>query len=96
MKAKINRNREPIMLTSEDRFSFDCTQCGKCCRNREDVLLTGPDIYRVSQALDMKPNAFIEQYCEIYIGDTKENMGGKKPIYYWLGENGEITKKSYL
>lgn len=31
-----------------------------------------------------------------YIREAKENMGGKKPIYYWLGENGEITKKSYL
>ena len=70
MKAKINRKREPIMLTSEDSFDFQCTQCGKCCRNREDVLLTGPDIYRVSKDLDMKPNDFIKAYCEIYIGDT--------------------------
>lgn len=70
MKAKINRKREPIMLTSEDSFDFQCTQCGKCCRNREDVLLTGPDIYRVSKELGMKPNEFIKAYCEIYIGDT--------------------------
>lgn len=70
MKAKINRKREPIMLTSEDSFDFQCTQCGKCCRNREDVLLTGPDIYRVSKELGMQPNEFIKKYCEIYIGDT--------------------------
>ena len=70
MKAKINRKREPIMLTSEDNFVFQCTQCGKCCRNREDVILTGPDIYRVSNELGMKPNDFIKAYCEIYIGDT--------------------------
>ena len=70
MKAKINRKREPIMLTSEDSFDFQCTQCGKCCRNREDVLLTGPDIYRVSKELGMKPKEFIKRYCEIYIGDT--------------------------
>lgn len=70
MKAKINRNRESIMLTSEDSFSFNCTQCGKCCRNREDILLTGPDIYRISKALDMDPNSFIMKYCEIYIEDA--------------------------
>lgn len=31
-----------------------------------------------------------------YIREAKENTGGIKPIYYWLGENGEVTKKSYL
>lgn len=70
MKAKINRKKEPTMLTSEDSFEFQCKQCGKCCRNREDVLLTGPDIYRVSKELGMTPKEFIAKYCEIYIGDT--------------------------
>ena len=58
------------MLTSEDSFDFNCTQCGKCCRNREDVILSGPDIYRVSGELGMMPNDFLKRYCEIYIGDA--------------------------
>ena len=27
-------------LTADDPFRFHCTQCGKCCINREDILLT--------------------------------------------------------
>ena len=37
-----------------------------------------------------------EEKLPRYIREAKENMGGMKPIYYWLGENGEVTKKSYL
>ncbi len=70
MKARIPNNREPMFLRAEDSFNFNCKQCGKCCRNREDVLLSGPDIYRASKHLGMTAETFVQTYCEIYIGDS--------------------------
>ncbi len=70
MKAIINKTNTPIFLTPEDTFGFNCKKCGKCCRNREDVLLTGPDIYRASKYLGISSKQFINDYCELYIGDT--------------------------
>lgn len=55
-------------LTADDSFRFHCTQCGKCCINREDILLTPLDIFRMTNELKLPIKEFIEQYCELYIG----------------------------
>lgn len=31
----------------DDTFTFHCTQCGKCCIHREDILLSPKDLLRV-------------------------------------------------
>lgn len=48
--------------------------------------------------LEIGGEAYIttEEKLPRYIREAKENMGGMIPIYYWLGENGEVTKKTYL
>ncbi len=52
----------------DETFAFECLQCGSCCRHREDLMLTGPDLYRISSALGISVRDVIEQYCETYIG----------------------------
>ena len=51
-------------------FRFHCTQCGKCCKNREDILLNPYDLHRVSQALGIPHDQVVSHYCTVYIGDS--------------------------
>ena len=71
----MNTRMEEIMnaiehnkLTADDPFRFRCTQCGKCCINREDILLTPLDLFRIANELKLSLKEFIDQYCELYIG----------------------------
>jgi len=58
-----------IAMGLDDTFQFHCTQCGKCCVDREDILLTARDVYRISRYLKMKPMEMFQTYCESYIGN---------------------------
>lgn len=48
--------------------------------------------------LELSGEAYIitDERLSHYIREAKENIGGMKPIYYWLDANGDVTKKSYL
>lgn len=61
---------ESNTLGYKDTFRFKCRACGKCCRNREDILLPPYDIYRISKYLRLSPEEMISKYCESYIGST--------------------------
>ena len=68
----MNTKMEEIMnaiehnkLTADDSFRFHCTQC---CINREDILLTPLDLFRIANELKLSLKEFIDQYCELYIG----------------------------
>ncbi len=56
-------------LGLDDTFEFECRQCGQCCHNRDDLILTAYDIFRIAKHLDVAPLGIIEKYCESYIGD---------------------------
>lgn len=65
----------------DDSFSFACHQCGDCCKHRDDLILSGPDIYRIASALGIAAIDVIMQYCEIYIGhNSKIPVCHVKPI----------------
>lgn len=55
-------------LAADDSFRFHCTQCGECCINREDILLTPLDLFRIANERKLSLKEFIGQYCELYIG----------------------------
>lgn len=38
-------------LNADDSFKFHCTQCGKCCINRDDILLSPQDLFRIAKKL---------------------------------------------
>lgn len=62
----------------------------------------GQSFFYVKQQFDgrveLSGEAYIitDEKLPRYIREAKENMDGMKPLYYWLGENGEVTKKLYL
>lgn len=33
----------------DDTFTFHCTQCGKCCIHREDILLSPKDLFNIAK-----------------------------------------------
>ena len=71
---------EAMKIGLDETFRFHCTMCGKCCINREDILLSPKDIYGMSKELGIKPEKMFEQYCEVYIGpDSKVPIVRLKP-----------------
>ncbi len=63
-------NIDKMTLGLDDTFKFHCTQCGLCCVNREDILLSPMDIFKMSKELRLTPPQFFGKYCETYIGDA--------------------------
>lgn len=58
------------ILKPTDTFQFGCKMCGNCCRHRsEPIMLTGLDIFRISQALGLHPGQVIQEKTIGYIGD---------------------------
>ena len=35
----------------DDTFTFHCTQCGKCCIHREDILLSPKDLFNIAKKI---------------------------------------------
>ena len=62
--------RAPDMpyLAAEDRFAFRCAGCGGCCRGREDLVLSGYDLYRLAGRLGLPPRITARAFCRSYIG----------------------------
>ena len=63
-------NFEKIQIGLDDTFRFRCTMCGKCCRNREDILLNPFDLYRLAKGLGIAPEEVVDKYCDVYIGNS--------------------------
>ena len=62
-------NFDEMKISLDAPFMFHCTMCGECCVNREDILLTPKDLYRMARELNLTPEQFYEKYCEGYIGE---------------------------
>ena len=50
----------------DDTFVFHCTQCGKCCIHRDDILLSPKDLFNIAKKFQITPENALEQYCENY------------------------------
>ena len=73
-----NFNKYKIGL--DEVFTFKCRGCGKCCKNREDILLNSRDVYNIATALNLTHKQVTEQYCETYIGkDSRMPIVRLKP-----------------
>ena len=57
-------------LDENSEFEFACDQCGKCCRNRDDILLTPFDLYHMVRATGKPIEEIISKYGDTYIGDS--------------------------
>lgn len=64
----IAENFDSMKRELNDTFRFHCTQCGKCCVNREDILMSPQDVFNAAKELQMPPQDFVQLYCECYLG----------------------------
>jgi len=65
----IFENLDQMQVRPDDTFRFKCYGCGRCCKNRDDILLNPQDLFRLAKHLKMEPMQVIEHYGETYIGD---------------------------
>lgn len=66
----ITENLDSMLIRVDEPFKFHCDMCGKCCINREDILLNAKDVYNMAKELRMEPVDMVKTYCETYIGDS--------------------------
>ena len=68
IREEIAHNLDKYLIGLDDTFAFKCRCCGKCCKNRDDILLNSRDLFNIAVALELTIAQTIEKYCEIYIG----------------------------
>ena len=56
------------LLAREAHFSFACNGCGDCCRGREDIVLSGFDLWRIAARLHLPPQLVARGFCRASIG----------------------------
>jgi len=61
---------EFLPLRPEDRFGFCCKGCGGCCKGREDIVLSGYDLYRLCVRLSLAPDLVLNAFCRLYMGSV--------------------------
>ena len=66
----IYENFEDMRIGVDESFQFHCNQCGKCCINREDILLNPKDLYNIAKHLGLTPEDVVEKYGETYLGGS--------------------------
>ena len=84
----MNDHREDVInnftkysIGLDDVFAFKCRGCGKCCKNREDILLNPRDIFNIATALKLTNEQAISRHCEYYIGrDSRMPILRLKPV----------------
>lgn len=59
-------------LSIGDTFRFHCTECGECCKRREDIMLSPYDLNRIARYLGVEIGKVIEDYCTCYIGGSSK------------------------
>lgn len=69
---QIAENFDNMTIGVDEIFRFSCKQCGKCCTEREDIILSPFDLFRASKKLGMTPDEFVKEYCDSYVGHTSK------------------------
>ncbi len=80
------------VLSKDETFSFACNGCGGCCRGREDIVLSGYDLFRIAAHFRLPPAVAINAFCRQYIGENsalpvvriqpRDAHGGDCPFLY--------------
>lgn len=53
--GRVDFARTTPLLARDEAFSFACAGCGGCCRGREDIVLSGFDLWRIAARLRLPP-----------------------------------------
>lgn len=55
------QNIESFTFGLDDTFAFHCTQCGKCCIHRTDIILPPRDIFKMAKELKLSNSDFLKK-----------------------------------
>lgn len=87
-------------LDENDEFVFSCEQCGKCCRNRGDILLSPLDLYNLVKATGKHVMEIVERYGDCYVGSSshlpvvrlrfREEIDGSNTCYFLGKRDGKF------
>ena len=58
------------LLECTEKFTFACNGCGDCCRGREDIVLSGFDLWRIAKRLRLPPQIVSQAFCRGAIGQV--------------------------
>ena len=65
-------------LRADDEFYFRCDQCGECCKDRIDILLSPFDLCRMAKAVDEPLPEVLNKYGWREHGVTREQVYGRQ------------------
>ena len=77
----------------DDTFRFRCTKCGKCCRYKDDVIMTPFDMYNAAKRLGITTGE-IAPRCTFFMGQTSfmplitADMREEDGVCTFMGDNG--------
>lgn len=60
------------LISVDDTFYFRCTKCGKCCKERDDIILSPYDLYRMAKYLGKEIEDIINSYTRWHIGESSK------------------------
>ena len=66
--GRVDFTREVPLLGRDEAFSFACAGCGNCCRGREDIVLSGFDLWRIAVRLRLPMRTVARAFCKASIG----------------------------
>lgn len=75
-------------LEENSEFVVGCDQCGQCCRDRDDILLSPHDVFHMVKATGMKVVDMLKKYTEVYLGPNS-NMPIVRIVYRSDSNNDE-------
>ena len=67
-QVDFTRTADMPLLGRQEQFRFACAGCGNCCRGREDIVLSGFDLWRIAARLRLPPQIVARGYCRASIG----------------------------
>ena len=59
-----------IIDKDNGEFNFSCLMCGQCCKDRDDILLSPYDVFKLSKGLKISSVDFVKKYCDVHLGNT--------------------------
>ena len=68
--GQVDFTRTTPLLARDEEFSFACAGCGNCCRGREDIVLSGFDLWRIAARLRLPPRTVARAFCRGSIGQV--------------------------
>lgn len=68
--GRVDFTREVPLLGRDEAFSFACAGCGNCCRGREDIVLSGFDLWRIAARLRLPMRTVARAFCKASIGQV--------------------------